>query len=261
MTDRLIAERKGPIGWITFSNPERHNAMNMEMWQALPRAIANFESDDDVKVIVLRGAGDRAFISGADISEFEKYRSSAEAVAAYEELAGATMRSLQTVAKPTIAMIRGYCIGGGLAIAVSCDMRIATEGSTFAIPAARLGVGYLFDGVKRLRDLVGPSYAKEIFFTARRIQASEALRMGLINRMVSDADLEAVVGETCASIAENAPLTIRSVKLMIEELDKPSGEPDYQMCENLVRDCFASEDYREGRTAFMEKRKPVFRGK
>jgi enoyl-CoA hydratase len=261
MTDRLIAERKGPIGWITFSNPERHNAMNMEMWQALPRAIANFESDDDVKVIVLRGAGDRAFISGADISEFEKYRSSAEAVAAYEELAGATMRSLQTVAKPTIAMIRGYCIGGGLAIAVSCDMRIATEGSTFAIPAARLGVGYLFDGVKRLRDLVGPSYAKEIFFTARRIQASEALRMGLINRMVSDADLEAAVGETCASIAENAPLTIRSVKLMIEELDKPSGEPDYQMCENLVRDCFASEDYREGRTAFMEKRRPVFRGK
>jgi len=261
MTDRLIAERKGPVGWITFSNPERHNAMNMEMWQALPQAIAGFESDDDVKVIVLRGAGDRAFISGADISEFERYRASAEAVAAYEELAGATMRSLQTVPKPTIAMIRGYCIGGGLAIAVSCDLRIATEGSTFAIPAARLGVGYLFDGVKRLRDLVGPSYAKEIFFTARRIQASEALRMGLINRMVSDADLEATIDETCASIAENAPLTIRSVKLMIEELDKPSGEPDYQMCENLVRDCFASEDYREGRTAFMEKRRPVFRGK
>src|SRR4051812_12261071 len=113
MTDRLIAERKGPVGWITFSNPERHNAMNMEMWQALPQAIAGFESDDDVKVIVLRGAGDRAFISGADISEFERYRASAEAVAAYEELAGATMRSLQTVPKPTIALIPGYCIGGG----------------------------------------------------------------------------------------------------------------------------------------------------
>jgi enoyl-CoA hydratase len=261
MTDRLIAERQGPIGWITFSNPERHNAMNMEMWQALPQALSAFEADDEVKVIVLRGAGDRAFVSGADISEFETLRSSAEAVAAYEDLASSTMRSLQIIPKPTIAMIRGYCIGGGLAIAISCDLRIATEGSTFAIPAARLGVGYRFDGVKRLRDLVGPAFAKEIFFTARRLQGPEALRMGLINRMTADADLEAVVGEICASIAENAPLTIRSTKLMIEELDKPSGEPDYERCEDLMRTCFESEDYTEGRTAFMEKRKPVFRGR
>jgi enoyl-CoA hydratase len=171
------------------------------------------------------------------------------------------MRSLQIIPKPTIAMIRGYCIGGGLAIAISCDLRIASEGSTFAIPAARLGVGYRFDGVKRLRDLVGPAYAKEIFFTARRLQGPEALRMGLINRMTADADLEGAVGELCASIAENAPLTIRSTKLMIEELDKPSGEPDYEHCEELMRACFASEDYTEGRTAFMEKRKPVFRGR
>src|SRR3954470_17028137 len=261
MTDRLIAERQGPVGWITFSNPERHNAMNMEMWQALPQALSSFEADDEVKVIVLRGAGDRSFISGADISEFEKHRSSSEAVAAYEDLATSSMRALQIVPKPTIAMIRGYCIGGGLGLAVSCDLRIATEGSTFAIPAARLGVGYRFDGVKRLRDLVGPAFAKEIFFTARRFQGPEALRMGLINRMTADADLEAVVGEICASIAENAPLTVRSAKLMIEELDKPSGEPDYERCEDLMKACFASEDYTEGRTAFMEKRKPVFRGR
>jgi enoyl-CoA hydratase/carnithine racemase len=261
MTDRLIAERQGPVGWITFSNPERHNAMNMEMWQALPQALSAFAADDEVKVIVLRGAGDRAFVSGADISEFETLRSSAEGVAAYEDLASSTMRSLQIIPKPTIAMIRGYCIGGGLAIAISCDLRIATEGSTFAIPAARLGVGYRFDGVKRLRDLVGPAYAKEIFFTARRLKGSEALRMGLINRMTADADLESTVDEICASIAENAPLTIRATKLMIEELDKPSGEPDYDHCEDLMRACFASEDYTEGRTAFMEKRKPVFRGR
>jgi enoyl-CoA hydratase len=261
MTDRLIAERQGPVGWITFSNPERHNAMNMEMWQALPRALSAFEADDEVKVIVLRGAGDRAFISGADISEFEKHRSSAEAVAAYEDLATTTMRNLQIIPKPTIAMIRGYCIGGGLGLAVSCDLRIATEGSTFAIPAARLGVGYRFDGVKRLRDLVGPAFAKEIFFTARRFHGPEALRMGLINRMTAEADLEAVIGEICASIADNAPLTVRSAKLMIEELDKPSGEPDYERCEDLMKACFASEDYTEGRTAFMEKRKPVFRGR
>ncbi len=261
MTDRLIAERQGPVGWITFSNPERHTAMNMEMWQALPQALSAFEADDEVKVIVLRGAGDRAFISGADISEFEKHRSSVEAVAAYEDLATTTMRSLQIIPKPTIAMIRGYCIGGGLGLAVSCDLRIATEGSTFAIPAARLGVGYRFDGVKRLRDLVGPAFAKEIFFTARRFHGPEALRMGLINRMTAEADLEAVVGEVCASIADNAPLTVRSAKLMIEELDKPSGEPDYERCEALMKACFASEDYTEGRTAFMEKRKPVFRGR
>jgi len=261
MTDRLIAERQGPVGWITFSNPERHNAMNMEMWQALPQALSSFEADDEVKVIVLRGAGDRSFISGADISEFEKHRSSSEAVAAYEDLATSSMRALQIVPKPTIAMIRGYCIGGGLGLAVSCDLRIATEGSTFAIPAARLGVGYRFDGVKRLRDLVGPAFAKEIFFTARRFQGPEALRMGLINRMTADTDLEAVVGGICASIAENAPLTVRSAKLMIEELDKPSGEPNYELCEDLMKACFASEDYTEGRTAFMEKRKPVFRGR
>lgn len=261
MTDRLIAERQGPVGRITFNNPERHNAMNLEMWEALPHALSTFAEDGEVKVIVLRGAGDRSFISGADISEFEKHRSSAEAVAAYESLATSTMRALQVVPKPTIAMIRGYCIGGGLGLAVSCDLRIATEGSTFAIPAARLGVGYRFDGVKRLRDLVGPAFAKEIFFTARRFQGPEALRMGLINRMTADAELESVVREICASIAENAPLTVRSAKLMIEELDKPSGEPDYQLCEDLMNACFASEDYTEGRTAFMEKRKPIFRGK
>jgi enoyl-CoA hydratase/carnithine racemase len=261
MTDRLIAERQGPIGWITFSNPERHNAMNMEMWQALPQALSAFEAEDEVKVIVLRGAGDRAFISGADISEFEKNRSSVEAVAAYEDMVTSTMRSLQIIPKPTIAMIRGYCIGGGLGLAVSCDLRIATEGSTFGIPAARLGVGYRFNGVKRLRDLVGPAFAKEIFFTARRFHGPEALRMGLINRMTADADLEAVVGELCASIAGNAPLTVRSAKLMIEELDKPLGEPDYERCEDLMKVCFESEDYTEGRTAFMEKRKPVFRGR
>lgn len=260
MTDRLIAERQGPIGWITFNNPERHNAVNLEMWEALPQALSTFAEDGEVKVIVLRGAGDRSFISGADISEFEKHRSSVEAVAAYEDLATSTMRALQVVPKPTIAMIRGYCIGGGLGLAVSCDLRIATEGSTFAIPAARLGVGYRFDGVKRLRDLVGPAFAKEIFFTAHRFHGPEALRMGLINRMTADADLESVVGEICASIAENAPLTVRSAKLMIEELDKPSGEPDYQRCEDLMNACFASEDYIEGRTSFMEKRKPVFRG-
>ncbi|QQP87262.1 enoyl-CoA hydratase/isomerase family protein [Skermanella sp. TT6] len=261
MTDRLIVERQGPIGWITFSNPERHNALKVEMWQALPDALARFEADDEVKVIVLRGAGEKAFISGADISEFEEMRSSEEAVLAYEDLAEGAMRALQTVAKPTIAMIRGYCIGGGLGVAISCDLRIAAEGSTFSIPAGRLGLGYRFSGVKRLHDLVGPAFAKEIFFTARRFPAEEAMRIGLINRMVPAGELDGVIAETCATIADNAPLTVRSVKLMVEELGKPEGEPDHGMCERLVRGCFASEDYVEGRRAFMEKRKPVFRGR
>jgi enoyl-CoA hydratase/carnithine racemase len=261
MTDRLIAERKGAIGWITFNNPERHNALKVDMWQALPKALAGFETDPEVKVIVLRGAGDRAFISGADISEFEQLRSSPEAVGEYEDLAEGAMRSLQTVPKPTIAMIRGYCIGGGVGVAVSCDMRIAAEGAVFGIPAARLGVGYRFGGIKRLNDLVGPAFAKEIFFTARRFPASEALHMRLINRMVPDADLEGTVADLCATIAGNAPLTVRSVKLMVEEMIKPVGEPDIDMCEDLVRGCSASEDYVEGRRAFMAKRKPVFQGR
>ena len=189
MTDQLLVETAGPVGWITFNNPAKHNALSVAMWRALPGALDRLEGDAAVRVIVLKGAGERAFVSGADISEFASLRASADAVAAYDELAeGATAR-LRTADRPTVAMIRGYCMGGGLGLAIACDMRIASAGSQFAIPAARLGVGYRVGSLKLLTDLVGPAFAKEILITARRFDAGEAERIGLVNKSVPDDDL------------------------------------------------------------------------
>jgi enoyl-CoA hydratase/carnithine racemase len=260
-TERMIGEKEGPIGWITFNNPERHNAVSVDMWEAIPVLLDQLDADPDVRVIALKGAGTKAFVAGADISQFEQQRSSPEAVQRYEEIVGAASRRLAVERKPTIAMIRGYCIGGGVAIALCCDLRIASENSRFAVPAAKLGLGYRHAGIQTLVNLVGPSYAKEIFFTARQFTAQEALGMGLINRVVTVDELEAYVREYCDTIAGNAPLTVGSVKRMVAEVTKPTGNLDEELCRRLVQECFDSEDYIEGRRAFMEKRKPVFRGR
>jgi enoyl-CoA hydratase len=260
-TERMIVETEGPVGWMIFNNPERRNAVSLDMWQAIPAIVEQFEADPKVRVIVLKGVGDKAFISGADISQFEQQRNSPEAVARYEEISvGATTRLSQS-RKPTIAMIHGFCIGGGVGVALACDLRIAAENARFAIPAARLGLGYRWSGVKKLVDLVGPAYAKEIFFTARQFSAAEAFAMGLVNRVVPDAELASFVRGTCDTIAENAPLTIEAIKGVVEELAKAPAELDRARCEALVARCFGSADYAEGRRAFMEKRKPVFQGK
>ena len=183
-TERMIAEKDAGIGWITFNNPARHNAISLPMWQGLYDAVTGFAGDPEVRVIVLKGAGDKAFVSGADISEFEEKRSTAENIAAYNAVSHKASAALQTVDKPTIAMIRGYCVGGGVAVALGCDLRIAAEGSSFAVPAAKLGLGYEFDGVRKLVDVVGPSFAKEIFYTARQFTVQEAAAMGLVNRVL-----------------------------------------------------------------------------
>jgi len=259
-TERMIAEKDGAIGWMMFNNPERRNALSLDMWQAIPVILEDFERDPAIRVIVLRGQGEKAFISGADISQFEQQRSSAESVAEYDRIAEGAGNALQASRKPTIAMIRGYCIGGGLGVAVQCDMRVAAEGARFAVPAARLGLGYRWGGVKKLVDLVGPAYAKEIFYTARQFTAAEAQQMALVNRVLPDAELEGYVRNYCALIAENAPLTMEAVKGVIAELARPGAEIDRAKCEAMVARCFASQDYVEGRRAFMEKRKPVFTG-
>lgn len=258
-TEKLLASKADGIGRITFNNPERRNAMAVAMWEALPRAIADFEADPEVRVVVLNGAGGKAFVSGADISEFEKVRNTPEQVKEYEERSARATDRLLNCAKPTIAMIRGFCIGGGISLALCCDIRIASDGSKFGVPAARLGLGYKWDGVHRLVNLVGPSYAKEIFFTARQFSAGEASDMGLINRAVADDELEAYVEDYCARVAENAPLTMFAAKRSVDMLAEARGF-DPEEANRLVRACFDSEDYREGRQAFMEKRKPVFRG-
>ena len=260
-TDKMLAEKDGPIGWITFNNPERRNAVSMAMWEALGDIVRNYEQDESIRVIVLKGAGDKAFVAGADISEFEEKRSSPETTRIYNQASGKATEALLHAGKPTIAMIRGYCIGGGVSIALSCDMRIAAEGAKFGVPAAKLGLGYEAKGVRKLMDVVGPSFAKEIFFTARQFTAEEALAMGLINRMLPEGRLEAYVREYAAVIAANAPLTVASIKTIVSEMVKDESARDMMLCQQVVDRCFASEDYVEGRTAFMAKRKPAFKGR
>jgi enoyl-CoA hydratase/carnithine racemase len=260
-TDKMIAEKDGAIGWITFNNPERRNAVSLAMWEALAAIVRAYDADPAVRVIVLKGAGDKAFVSGADISEFEEKRSSADAIAHYNRAGEIATETLERAGKPTIAMVRGFCIGGGVSIALCCDLRIAAEGAKFGVPAAKLGLGYGFEGVRRLVGVVGPSYAKEIFFTARQFTAREAMAMGLANRVLPDAELEAGVREYAGTIAANAPLTVASIKTIVDEVMKDPAARDLAHCEDTVKRCFASADYVEGRRAFMEKRKPAFQGR
>ena len=260
-SDRMQMVKDGPVAWIIFNHPARRNAMSIDMWQALPRMLNEIESDSAIRVIVLKGAGDEAFVAGADISEFETHRATPEAVQAYETFVDGANGRLAHSPIPTIAMIRGFCIGGGMAIALNCDLRIATPQSAFAIPAAKLGLGYQQGGIRTLMNLVGPGFAREIFFTARQFNAEEALAMGLINRLVEDTEIEAAVNKLCAMITANAPLTIRAAKQAMIEIDKEPIGFDAGLCEKMLQACFQSEDYKEGRRAFMDKRKPTFRGR
>ena len=261
LSEKVIAEQDGPIGWLIFNNPQRHNAMSLDMWAAVAPIVERFVADDAVRVIVLRGAGERAFVSGADISEFENVRASKEDTLKYDAVGDQASAALSHCPKPTLAMIHGYCIGGGVGIAVSCDLRICAEGSRFGVPAAKLGVGYQYPGVRKLMGLVGPSFTKEIFYTARQFSAEEALTMGLVNRVLPPEQLEGYVRELAGTVSGNAPLTIRAVKATVSELLKDPAARDLERSEALVAACFSSEDYTEGRRAFMEKRRPKFRGR
>lgn len=260
-TDRMLAHVENGVGWITFNQPEKRNAVSYDMWCAIPEIISAFTVDPAVRVVVMKGAGDRAFVSGADISEFEEKRGTPEAIAVYEKASGAAGAALRSLEKPLIAMIRGYCIGGGLGIALAADLRIAADDAQFAIPAAKLGLGYGYGGIKELMHLVGPSYAKEIFFTGRRFDAQEAKSMGLVNRVVPVTELETAAGSYAEVIAGNAPLTVRAAKAAVNEGTKDPEARDLSRVDAMVAECFGSEDYVEGRRAFMEKRPPRFQGR
>jgi enoyl-CoA hydratase len=261
MTEKIIATKDGAIGRLTFNQPERRNAIALEMWKAIPWVLEDFVADETIRVVVLNGAGGKAFSAGADISEFEEVRATEDAIADYNIHVDKAQKTLAGLAKPTIAEIQGMCVGGGMAVALNCDLRIASDDSRFAITPAKLGLGYGIDGIQPLVALVGPSAAKEIFFTARLFDADEALTMGLINRVVAADDLGRYVGDYAGRMGENAPLVLQAVKTIVGEIAKDPDSRDLDLCQTVVDRCYASDDYAEGRKAFMEKRKPVFRGR
>jgi enoyl-CoA hydratase/carnithine racemase len=258
--NKMLSRKEGRVGIITFNNPQRHNAVSREMWEKTGQMLEAFAADNNVRVVVFTGAGGKAFVSGADISKFEKERATPEGIAKYNATSDRLHQIIQAYEKPIIAMIRGYCIGGGLGLATNCDLRICTENSRFGVPAAKLGLGYAYGGIKRLVDLVGPAFAKEIFFTARQFTAREAYEMGLVNRVVADADLEKTVMDYADTIGANAPLTVKAAKFAIAQAVEEASKKNLARSAELVAQCFASNDYIEGRRAFMEKRKPAFTG-
>ncbi len=257
----MRAEKVGAVGIMTFNNPARHNAVSLEMWDAAAAIVEDFLDDDAIRVVILTGAGGKAFVSGADISEFESERASQAGVADYNRRARAVYDRMESLEKPTIAMIDGYCIGGGLALAASCDLRFCSAKSQFALPAVKLGLGYPFGGLKRLVDLVGAGAARDITFSGRRLSAEEALRVGLVQRVVPDGELEDQVMDYARQVAANAPLTVKAMKLIINQVLAMPEDRDLARCQALEAAAFASEDYIEGRRAFMEKRPPVFKGR
>lgn len=260
-TEKVFTRKHGKVGYLIFNNPERRNAMSLDMWEACAKFMAGFKSDPDIRVVVLTGAGDKAFIAGADISKFGEERASEAGVLKYNDAVEAAYASVHEFPKPTIAMIRGFCVGGGMGLASCTDLRICSDDSRFAVPAAKLGLGYGYPGVKRLMDVVGASYTKEIFFTARLFDAEEAKGMGLVNRIVAPNELESYVRNYAETIAGNAPLTVDAIKFIVGEVDKDESQRDMKRCDDVVTQCFRSADYQEGRAAFMEKRKPMFKGR
>jgi enoyl-CoA hydratase len=260
-SEKILSRKDGTVGTIIFNNPERLNAVSREMWEATADTLEAFAADDDVRVVVMTGAGTKAFVSGADISKFESERATQEAITRYNTTSDRLHMVVQNFAKPLIAKIRGYCIGGGVGLAVSCDLRICSDNSRFAVPAAKLGLGYAYGGLKRLVDVVGPAFAKEIFFTAKQFSAREAYEMGLVNRVVPEAELDAFVQDYADTIGNNAPLTVKTAKYTIQQVLEHESTRNTERCAEMVKQCFASNDYIEGRRAFMEKRKPQFTGK
>jgi enoyl-CoA hydratase len=249
------------VGVITFNNPEKRNAMSLDMWEGVGSALIELRDNPDVRVVILRGAGDKAFVSGADISQFEKNRHNAEAAEEYSRRSEAQRTLLANFPKPIICSIRGFCLGGGMQVAMSTDIRIAAEDSQFGIPAAKLGIAYGYDGLRNLVSLVGPSWARLIMYTGMRIGSAEALRIGLVDRVVPDGELWDATMEIARTISNNAPLAIQAAKITIAQVLKDPGQRDMDAIKAIGLTCMDSEDFREGRRAFMEKRKPQFTGR
>lgn len=262
MPDPLLLHKEPPLAWITFNRPERRNAISLEMWQALPGLVAQVAEDNDLRVLLIRGAGEEAFISGADISQFGTVRSDAATTVEYDRASGQALASLANLEKPVIAMIHGICFGGGCSVAVMCDLRLCSDDARFCIPAARLGIAYPVErGVERLAHIVGAAHATEILLTARVYNAQEAYHMGLVNRVLPKAEVESYTREYALKLADNAPLSVAAHKFFVRESAKAGNLRDMEKVRALSARCFNSDDYKEGVAAFMEKRRPRFQGR
>src|SRR5215469_2734049 len=257
----LLVEHETPLGWMIINRPHKRNSLNYEAWQRIVEAVEELNGDPDVRVIIMRGVTPEAFISGADISEFPTHRANADQARMYRSAPGNATNALMSSPKPVIAMISGICMGGGLQVALCCDIRIAARGTRFGIPAARLGVAYPLEGILSLSQIAGPANARDILISARTFDAEEALHMGLIHRLVEPDELESVVRQYATRLANNAPLSISAAKATIREALKESADRDMQKITAMVAQCFDSEDYKEGVHAFLEKRQPRFQGR
>ena len=257
---RVIAQKENGIGWLIYDNPARRNAFNVEMTLQAMAALTDYANDPAVRVVIVRGSGDKTFIAGGDISSFEKRMATEESKAEMFRMREQGSEALRLFGKPSIAMIRGYCLGGGLGVALNCDLRICSEDAKFGIPAAKLSIGYGAKGINTLMGIVGPSVAKEILYTARQYTAAEALRMGLVNQVVSAAELESYTREYAEVIVNNAPLAILNAKTAVDELLKDPADRNMQLVAERAAAATNSKDHIEGRNAFLQKRKPVFTG-
>lgn len=260
-SDKLHGRREGAVAHVFFDNPAKMNAVSLDMWEALLHLLEEYKADPEIRALVVSGTGGKAFVSGADISKFESERANAEMAEKYGVISGQAYEALYDFPKPTIARINGYCIGGGMNLAACCDLRYCNEGARFGIPAAKLSLGYGYLRIERMSRIIGLPRTLEMLYTARQYGADEALRIGLVHGVFPTDELDAKVAEVTGMIAENAPLTIALAKASAREVAKPESAQDHAKLEAMVNACFDSEDYKEGRDAFMEKRKPKFKGK
>ena len=260
MSGEVRIERDGAIATVIFDHEKRRNAITVDMWEAIPNVVRELQEEDAVRVVVMRGAGTEAFVSGADISEFEQTRTG-NAGRDYDAMTARAFASLQGLEKPLIAGIHGFCIGGGAAIALTADLRYAADDALFAVPPARLGLGYHTAGIRALIRVVGFSETANLLFTARRVPASDARHIGLVNEVFAKDLLDEAVDQVAHTIASNAPLTIRSAKMTLQELAKLESDRDLHRIHKSIEACYQSDDFKEGVRAFLEKRKAEFRGR
>jgi enoyl-CoA hydratase/carnithine racemase len=252
----VLLQTEGHVATITLRNEGRFNAMSMAMWLQLRETLDAIDADPIVRAVVLRGDGDKAFVSGADITEFGEKRNDPASVAVYDTAVANAQGALAGFRCPVIAAISGICYGGGLGLVMACDLRYAAPNAKFRMPAARLGLGYAYAGIKRMVAILGISKASEVFYTANVYTAADALRLGLVGSVTDD--VFATAAETAAVIASNAPLTIRAGKQAFNALLSGGSPDDLAAVDAAVKACFKSEDYAEGRAAFAEKRVPIF---